>query len=426
MQLSGVNLQTEQPLLEHPHKVAELGRMKFIATSLLVAAFIIFVAASVFEGRAVWIGFVRATAEAAMVGALADWFAVTALFRHPLGLKIPHTAIVPNRKEEIGRQLGLFIKDNFLSRDVISERLQTLEITKRVAVWLSRPQNSQLIAKHLAEGLAAAVQVMKDEDVQALIERSMAAQIRTMRFAPLLGNLLSLVLSGNRKQELLSMSVKTGGQFIRENKIIIKQKINQETPWWLPRNIDNKIYQKIVDAVDDTLQEVNANPDHPLHKNFSFTIDRFVEDLKNSPEMLAREAALKEELLQQPVVREFSSSLWTDIKASLMSHASEANANIRHSIQEGLVRFGQTAQHDQSLLEKIDHWVEEVLLYLIEKYGHEVEYLIAHTINKWDGQDAARKIEVQVGKDLQFIRINGTLVGGLVGFAIHAIYLLIG
>ena len=177
MQFSSIPLK-DQMMSEDPHKLAELRQMKFLATLLLVVAFIIFVLASIFEDRAVWIGFVRATAEAAMVGAIADWFAVTALFRHPLGLKIPHTAIIPHRKESIGRNLGQFVKNNFLSRDVIAERLESMDVTRRAARWLSRPENSALIANHVAEGLAAAAQVMKDEDIQALIEHSVATRCK--------------------------------------------------------------------------------------------------------------------------------------------------------------------------------------------------------------------------------------------------------
>lgn len=425
MELSQVTTTLEEhAILEAPSKQAELKKMKFLATALLVVAFIIFVIAKIFEAQAIWIGFVRATAEAAMIGALADWFAVTALFRYPLGLKIPHTAIIPNRKESIGRNLGRFVKNNFLSRDVIAERLQSMDITRRAAVWISHPENSDLIANHVAEGLVAAVQVMKDEDIQAMIEQNVAARVRSTQFAPLLGNLLSLLVSGNRKQELLLGTVKLGGQLLEDNKKLIKEKISQETPWWLPQSVDHKIYQKIVDAVDTTLQEVNSDPKHPLHKNFDVAVDRLVEDLKNSPEIVAKEEAFKEELLQHAVVREFSSSLWLDIKASLVKHAPDSNSNVRKSIQSGLVRFGETILNDKTLLDKIDRWMEEVILYLIERYGHEVEYLIAHTINKWDGEATSRKIELQVGKDLQFIRINGTVVGGLAGFFIHAFSLL--
>ena len=423
MQLTRVTALDGQLGTDDPTKLAELRRMKFIATALLVIAFVVFVVAAVYEDQATWIGFVRATAEAAMVGAIADWFAVTALFRYPLGLKIPHTAIIPNRKDIIGLNLGRFVRNNFLSREVVSEKLRSMHVTERIALWLNQPRNSALVADHIAEALAAAVLVMKDEDVQALIEHNVATRVRSIQFAPVLGNLLTLLISGSRKQELLSGMIKYGAQMLEDNKDAIQEKISQETPWWMPRNVDYKIYQKLVDAMDETLHEVSEDPDHPLHQKFGEAVDQFVEDLKNSPDVIAREDAFKEELLQQAMVREFSSSLWTDVKASLIEHASDKNSTIRISIQSGLVSLSGAILEDKALLNKIDHWLEEVILYVVEKYGHELEQLISQTISKWDAEATSRKIEIQVGKDLQFIRINGTVVGGLVGFFIHALYL---
>jgi uncharacterized membrane-anchored protein YjiN (DUF445 family) len=407
------------PIEDTEHKQGELRQMKFLATSLLAIAFVIFALASVFEKQYWWVGFIRAAAEAAMVGAVADWFAVTALFRHPLNLKIPHTAIIPNRKDVIGQSLGRFVKTNFLSREVITERLRIMNVTGHLAEWLIQAEHSELIAHHTATVLVGAVQVMRDEDVQDLIERSLAAQIRSTQFAPLLGNILSLITSGSRQQELLYGTVKLGARLLEENREVIQEKISQETPWWLPTTVDRAIYQKIVDAVDETLQEVSADPEHPLHENFNTLVEQFVEDLRNSPDLAAREESFKTELLQHSVVQEFSSSLWFDIKTALMGRSASANLGVRRPIRQGLMSFGEAMLNDPALLQKVNRWVEDATLYLIERYGHEVEYLISYTISRWDAEATSRKIELQVGKDLQFIRINGTIVGGLVGLLIH-------
>jgi uncharacterized membrane-anchored protein YjiN (DUF445 family) len=405
---------------------AELKRMKFVATGLLGVALIIFVLASMLEERTIWAGFVRAAAEAAMVGGIADWFAVTALFRHPLGLKIPHTAIIPRRKDALGRRLGRFVKNNFLSGPVITERLRATEVTRRVAEWISQPENSELIADQVAIGIAAVVQVMRDEDIQELIEHNAAAQIQSTQFAPLLGNLLSLILSGNRQYELLSGSLKLGSRFLKENKTIIKKRIAEETPWWLPRTVDEAIYRKIVDGVDETLRQVSRDPKHPLHQDFMAVVDQFVDDLKHSPDVLSKEQAFKENLLQDAVVQEFSYSVWVDIKTALIDNSTNPNPAVHQSIQQGLVRLGQTLLSDEAMLEKINHWVERSTLYLVEKYGYEVEFLIANTISKWDAEATSQKVELQVGRDLQFIRINGTVVGGLVGLVIYTISFFVG
>ena len=411
---------------EESNKQRELYKMKLLATLLLVAAFVIYVIALILEEWYAWVGFVRATAEAAMVGAIADWFAVTALFRHPLGLKIPHTAIIPRRKREIGEKLARFVRQNFLTEEVIADKLHSMEVTKKVAEWLGQPENSTRIADQLAAGAAAVINVMKDEDIQALIEKQLVAQIRSTQFAPLLGNVLSLLTAGNRQQELLMELVKFGSGFLKENKAVILEKINEELPWWAAVwGVDRRIYQTIINSVDTTLEEVKADPQHPLYRNFQAAVNRLVEELKTSSELQEREKVLKEELLQQPVVQEFSASLWADIKASLLEHSSNSRLEVRRPIQQMLVKFGETIRNDPVLYEKIDHWLRELILYLTKTYGYEVESLISNTINKWDPHMITDKIETEVGRDLQFIRINGTLIGGLVGLLIYTVSFLV-
>ena len=404
----------------------ELRRMKRLATSLLGLFTLIFVVSSIFAGdNNIWIGFVQATSEAAMVGAIADWFAVTALFRHPLGLKIPHTAIVPTRKDQIGQTLGRFVKDNFLSAEVVTNKLRSSEAAKQIATWISRPENSKLLANYAAVSLAAVVQVMKDEDIQDLIQQSLTHQIRSTQIAPLLGNVLSLVTSGGRQRELANGTIKLAGQLISDNRAGLKARIEEETPWWLPRNVDEAIYKKIIDTSDRTLREIRRDPDHPFHDKFDEIITNFIENLKHSPEILAKEETIKEDLLQDPLVQEFSSSLWADLKMALLEYSANPNADARRPIQRGVIRLGEALLNDEAMLTKIDGWLQEGAVYLTKEYGYEVEHLISHTISRWDPEETSQKIELQVGKDLQFIRINGTLVGGLVGFIIHGVSLLL-
>jgi len=254
--------------LQEINKKAELARMKLVATGLLVLVTIIYIVAVIFEARYPWVGFISATAEAAMVGALADWFAVTALFRHPLGLKIPHTAIIPYRKDAIADQFGNFVKTNFLATEVITSKLRSINAARLAANWISQPENSQLIAQQVAVGIAGVVQVMNDEDVQDMIERSLRARIQSTPVSPLLGHLLSLITSGQRKEELLSGAVKLGLHLLKENRDIIQEKIAQETPWWFPEPVDEAIYKKILTASQKTLQEVSSNPKHPASTTF--------------------------------------------------------------------------------------------------------------------------------------------------------------
>lgn len=402
-------------------RLRELNRMKMVATSLLFIAFFIFVLAKLWEDQYPWLGFVRATAEAAMVGALADWFAVTALFRHPLGLKIPHTAIIPTRKDRIGRTFGRFVQHNFLSADIVTAKLKSMQITRQVATWLSRPENGRLLMHHATNALAAAVEVINDEDVQRVIERNVQTRLRQARLAPLLGRALDLLRAGDRQRELLSGTLALVARLLEENEEPIRARINEELPWWIPVSVDGAIYRRLVVASKNTLAELQEDPEHPLHAQFSRLLDQFTDDLQNSEAISNREEMLKEEFLEHPLVRDFASSLWRDAKQSLLEPGTggEAAINLREPLEMGLEQFAGALLNDAVLQQKVDSWIEGIVLYLVREYGYEVEQLISQTIHNWDAQATSRKIELQVGRDLQFIRINGTVVGGLAGLFIY-------
>ncbi|MDM8518660.1 DUF445 domain-containing protein [Anaerolineales bacterium HSG6] len=400
----------------------ELIKMKRVATALLAASFSIFIITSLFEEQYHWLGFIRATAEAATVGAIADWFAVTALFRYPLGLKIPHTAIIPHRKQLIAEKFGQFVREKFLSEKTVVQRLHDLDVTRRVIEWGRQPQNSTLIADRIADNLAAAATVMRDENIQIMLEERLAGQIRSIHFAPLLGHFLDLVMSGNRKREIFTSMVKGGSEFLKENKATVTKTISAELPR-LFRGLDKTIYKRLIDALDSTLREVSQNPDHPLHDNFDTLVERYIEEFKTSSDVLEKEQLWKEELLKHPAFKEFSASLWQDIKSSLLQ--ANPNRNLRPAVQKALTNMGDAILDDPVLFAKVDHWVRRAVVYLTRTYGHEIENLIATTIERWDAEQASREIELQVGKDLQFIRINGTIIGGLAGLTIYTVLFVI-
>jgi uncharacterized membrane-anchored protein YjiN (DUF445 family) len=402
-------------------KQSELNRMKIIATALLGLAAIVFVVASVYEKQYAWVGFIRAAAEASMVGAIADWFAVTALFRHPLGLKIPHTAIIPRRKDSLAFNFGQFMQNNFLTEQVVTDWLHSQDVTKSTANWLSQPRNSQAVADFLAAAIRGVLEVVNDEAVQTIIENSLVTQIRAAQISPLLGNTLGMLLSGQRQQELFDGLVYAGANVLDENKDAIREKISAETPWWLPDAVDNQIYVKIITTLDDTLQEIKNDPAHPMQQQFSDMVAQFVEDLKTSPEFIERGERLKEEFLEDPGIQDFSSSLWQDIKTALLEYSHNPDSNLRAPMQQAIQELGQMLQQDQAMSAKIDQWVTDSARYLVRAYGHEIGNMITQTIIDWDAEATAQKIELQVGKDLQYIRINGTIVGGLVGLLIHTI-----
>jgi uncharacterized membrane-anchored protein YjiN (DUF445 family) len=407
---------------EDIQKQIELDRMKYRAAALFWVVTVIFILATIFEPVYSWLSFVRATAEAAMVGAIADWFAVTAIFQHPLGLKIPHTAIVPNRKDNIAEQFGRFVQDNFLTKEVIATKLHSINIARQAARWLSQPENSRQLAKHVAVALTAIIQVIRDEDVQPIIEQGVIDRVRSTRFSPLVANLLNLIVAGNKDRELLYGTLRLASHMIEENKAEIRAKISRETPWWTPRTFDTFLYYKLTTMLEETLDAVQSDPDHPLREKFKELVNEFVESLKTSPDVLAQEELLKEELLQHPAVQEFTASLWLDLKTNLLERSTSPDSRLGEPIQQGLIKFGEALLNDETMLAKTNRWLEEIARYLVTAYGHEVGQLITQTIQQWDIEATTHKIELNVGRDLQFIRINGTIVGGLVGLVIHTVY----
>jgi len=356
-----------------------------------------------------------------VVGGLADWFAVTALFRHPLGLPIPHTAIIPSRKDRVGEVLGAFVERNFLSRQVIERRLLEAKLGERLAKFLSEPANSMAVARHAARGLVAAAESMRDDDVQAMIDSAILDRIKAARVAPFIGRGLSLITAGNRHQELLDEGIRLAARAVTENEDLIRERIEAETPWWIPGAVDEKILRKIVDGIERTLKEVGDDVNHPLRKRFDAALEKFIQDLHTSPEVMERAEQLKEEILSDDAVRNFSSSIWKDIKAGLVRRAERADETDVDMISSGLARLGSAILDDPQLLERVDGWLRNGVLGLVERYQSEVSQLIATTVRGWDPTATSQRIELAIGRDLQFIRINGTIVGGLVGLLLYAI-----
>ena len=407
---------------EDPEKQLQLDRMKRRATALLAFSATVFGIALWYEGAYPWIGYVRATAEAAIVGGLADWFAVTALFRHPLGIPIPHTAIVPANKDRIGRSLGNFVQRNFLAPEVIATRLQSLGLAERVVRWMIVPEHADRLSRSIARSLAGAAQVLKDEDVQALIDHALIGRIRKTQAAPLLGRALAAVTERGRHQRLLDDALKRVDRFVDENEALIRERVGAEAPWWLPEMVEEKIHERIVDGIKRTLDAVSNDPEHPLRYRLNAALETLIDRLQHAPEVAVRFDNLKEEALAHPAVREFTASLWTDAKQALIDAAERQDQDTGiQAISRGVQSLGRTALEDKALLEKIDGWAIEVATSFVEQYRDEVAKFISDTVAGWDAEATSEKVELQIGRDLQFVRINGTVVGGLVGLILYTI-----
>jgi uncharacterized membrane-anchored protein YjiN (DUF445 family) len=411
--------------MDDTQRAAQLRRMQLIATGLLVAVTIIFIVASLFRELGPWVGFVRAFAEAAMIGALADWFAVTALFRHPLGLPIPHTAIVPQRKDRIAESFGRFIERNFLDPEKIALRVRKQEISVRVAGWLRRPERSSQVADLAAEGLAGLLKVANDEEVGHLIERALGERLAAVPATPLVGKFLGAVVADQRQREILLQMVRVVTQWIETNQDVVRKRIAGELPSWLPRVVDQKIYERLLDGARKTLVELSENPEHPLYTQFTDTLDRWIVNLQYDPNVRTRGEELKQELLQHPMLREVAGSLWQDMKSGLLAQCATPGSPLRKSIARGLSHLGDVLERDPEWRTRIDGWAEDLARYAVRRYGRSAGEFVTQTVRSWEASDVTRKIELQFGRDLQFIRINGTIVGGLAGLVIYTLSLLL-
>ncbi|MEP6618831.1 MAG: DUF445 domain-containing protein [bacterium] len=399
--------------------------MRRRATALLAAFAVLFVVVATTmhlrpDLSPFWLGLVRATAEAAMVGGVADWFAVTALFRHPMGIPIPHTAIVAQRKDRIGRSLGNFVGNNFLSRDVIARQLAGLSLGERAARWLVEPEHRARVARALAGGVARAAESIPTEELQLAVHETLVTQLRKAQIAPILGDLLALATTDDRHHEMLDRLVKLLSRIVDENKEIIRERIARESPWWVPGAVDDKLYQKIVAGIERTLGDVIADEEHPLREQFDQALRGFVVKLHSSPETIARTEEMKERMLEHPAIGELSSALLGAARNSLGKYVGP-DAPSPEPLERAIGAIAERALGNEAFLRDVDEAVERVVLGVVDQYRPEVAELIAKTVEGWDATDASRKIEVQIGRDLQFIRINGTLVGGLVGLLLYLV-----
>ena len=409
------------PKKDEATRKAELRTMKRIATGLLGVALLIFTVALILEPHYPWLGFVRATAEASLVGGLADWFAVTALFRKPMGLPIPHTAIIPTQKDRIGRILGGFLQNHFLSRDVLTARLSSLQLATRAAHWVSDPANSARLSRHVAAGLAQAVQTLPEAEASEFIRQSAVARLQSVQLAPFMGNLLSVVATDDRHQALFDEALRLMHDALERNRDELRRKIKEESPWWVPGVVDDAFHKRLVLATERLVEEVRAAPQHPLRLKFDTAFRDFVERLKHSPEVASRTEAWKQDLLSHPAVEEFAASLWERARRAAARYSADADGASLQPLAKGLSAASESLLADESRLADLDLQITAFLAAQLEEHRQEVADLVAETVSQWDPEVAAQRIELAVGRDLQFIRLNGTLVGGLAGLIIYTV-----
>ncbi|OQQ38050.1 hypothetical protein A6409_08575 [Prescottella equi] len=410
-------------VFDDPGKRRDLRKMKLVATGFLVFATVVYLFCRWQEtrGAGAWVGYVRAASEAGMVGALADWFAVTALFRHPLGLKIPHTAIIKRKKDQLGESLSNFVGDNFLAPDVVSAKVANAQIPLRVGTWMAEPEHAQRVAAETATLLRGVVEVLNDEDVTAIIDNTIVRRIAEPDWGPPIGKVLAELLSENRQLPLLDLLAERAHQWALNSQETIDRIISRDSPSWSPKFVDAMLGEKIYRELVEFTWKVRSNPEHEVRLAANRFLIDFADDLQNDPATIAKAESIKAEIMGREEITGLAAATWKVAKRLVMESVDDPNSTLRRKVAENVVAFGERLRDDDEMRAKVDGWLLSGTRYVAENYTDEITAVITETVERWDAEEASRKIELQVGRDLQFIRINGTVVGALAGLAIYTI-----
>ncbi|WP_333661988.1 DUF445 domain-containing protein [Chishuiella changwenlii] len=407
-------------------KIQNLKKHKAIATGLFfLMALVYFLMVYLSTQFSVsWIGYVEAFAEAAMVGALADWFAVTALFRYPLGLKIPHTNLIENSKNAIGDNLGQFVTGNFLTPATIRPYIEKLEVVKYVSDWLNKTSNQEMLQQELINFAKKVIKDLDDKDVVDFMTLKGEEILKQFNLQELASSSLEYILEKQKHDDILEAIIPKAKEYIAQSDIIIKDKINEKHPV-ISFFAGRKISKGVVEGVISLLDEIENDKEHPIRLNIEKLIQDNIENIKQSPDWKLKLEALRDDFITQERLQEYASDLWLTLKQSLTDSFDNQQSVLQNYIQKNIDKLAYNLSHNQEMIFKINGWVRHFLYRMILRNVKEVESLISNTVDKWEGKQLSEKLELEVGKDLQFIRINGTLVGGLVGLIIYAVTQLI-
>jgi uncharacterized membrane-anchored protein YjiN (DUF445 family) len=393
-----------------------LRRMRSIALGLLLAAAVVYVVTLGEDGF--W-GFVNAGAEASMVGAIADWFAVTALFRHPLGLPVPHTALIPKRKDELGRGLEEFVGENFLQEAVIRDRIADAEPSRRTGEWLAQERNARVVTDEVSSVAAIALAKVRDDHVASLVNDALVPRLREEPLAPLAGDLLKEILVEEGHHGLVDVALAELHDWLVENPETVGDVLGERAPWWTPPALNDMVVNRIHVELVRWVADIRDDPHHRARRAFDQLLETWAEDLLHDPETQARAERLKERFLDTPHLASTAISLWNALRRALTASLEDPQGAVRDRLHVELMAFAKRLGEDAELRARLDGMLADAAVFVVGRYGKEVTAVITHTIERWDGKEAAERIELHVGRDLQFIRINGTIVGGLVGVLIH-------
>ena len=397
-----------------------LRRHRTIATSLLVAMGIVYFAAVKSGLEGFWMDLLRAGTEAALVGGLADWFAVTALFRRPLGLPIPHTAVIPNSKDRIGAGLGGFIERHFLEPELVAARLRTLGVSRRLGAWLADRRNADVVGDRIAVLASFLLRSFNDQAMQRLVQMVLRRQLREVELAPTLATLLSVARRNGAHHQFLDHLLAAVRNYIAAHEDQILSIVEQRSRWWVPRRIDRKVAKEIADGLIAYLDDL-ARRDHAARATFDAAIAQFASDLRHNPAMRAQVNAMRDRFLTAPEVNAYFQTLWQDLRTLLEQELAQPNSRLRQALSGILRSIGTAIAEDPALQARMDQRIEEGIQTLIVPWRKEIGRFVADVVKSWETRTIVDRVELAVGKDLQYIRLNGTLVGAAVGCVIFAL-----
>lgn len=403
-------------------------RMKLTATGLLLFVAVVYVLAKWADnsGAGAWAAYVAAASEAGMVGALADWFAVTALFRHPLGLPIPHTAIIPTKKDQLGVSLGEFVGENFLSEDVVRQRLRAVGIGSRLGAWLADPEHADRVTAELSAALRGALTVLRDSDVQAVVGEAITRRADAQEIAPGIGKMLEKVVADGGHRRVVDLVVTRAHDWLVWHDTEIMDAVQGGAPGWTPRFVDRKVGERVYKELLRFVTEMRDMPSHPARGALDRFLSDFASDLQSDTDTRARVERLKGEVLGRGEVQDLIASAWTAVRSMIVAAAEDERSELRLRVRASLLSLGARMAVDPKVQGKVDGWVEGAAVYVVSTYRKEITSLITDTVAGWDAEHTTRKIEAHIGRDLQFIRINGTVVGSLAGLLIFTLSRVVG
>ncbi|MFJ2962451.1 DUF445 domain-containing protein [Streptomyces collinus] len=398
-------------------------QMKLTATGLLLFVALVYVLAKWAQnsGAGPWAGYVAAAAEAGMVGALADWFAVTALFRHPLGIPIPHTAIIPTKKDQLGVSLGEFVGENFLSEDVVRQRLRAVGIGSRLGAWLAVPEHADRVTAELSTALRGALTVLRDSDVQAVVGEAITRRANAQEIGPGIGKMLEKVVADGGHKRVVDLVVNRAHDWLVLHRDEVMDAVEGGAPGWTPKFVDRKVGERVYRELLRFATEMRDMPGHPARGALDRFLTDFASDLQSDTDTRARIERLKGEVLGRGEVQDLIASAWTAVRSMIVAAAEDERSELRLRVRASLLSLGSRMAAERKVQDKVDRWVEDAAVYVVTTYRKEITSLITDTVASWDAEHTTRKIEANIGRDLQFIRINGTVVGSLAGLLIYTV-----